>query len=174
MTEPPRGLIRFSPLDPRKVSIPHLPLPEEPAEPYTGAPPHEPAHSLRNFLYRTFMLPLIGLGFFVPAAEIPAALPGQVVQVAPSNTRKAAESQSLDALIRAHQSGLGDPDHPIRGESLARAIETVAEIPEKVEDKEDAIRSVLDAYATLETERGKTDEGVKDGLKKIREWQSLG
>jgi hypothetical protein len=75
--------------------------------------------------------------------------------------------------VRAHQSGLGDPEHILRGESLARAIEAVAEIPEKVSDKEEAIRSVLDAYATLESERGKNSEDVAEGLKKIREWQSL-
>src|SRR4029077_7244578 len=122
------------------------------------------------------MLPLVGMGFFVPVPEIPALPPGQIVQIAPSDTRKAAESQSLDAQIRAHQSGLlgpVDPDLILRGGNLAKAIEAVAEVPEKVADKEDAIRSVLDAYATLETERGKTDEDVAEGLKKIREWQSL-
>jgi hypothetical protein len=178
MSEAPRGFVRFAPTQPRKVRISHLPPPEDPEDLHPEAPLHESPHRLRNFLYRTFMIPLVGMGFFVPVPELPALPPGQIVQIAPSDTRKAAESQSLDALIRAHQSGLqlgpGDPDHVIRGESLARAIEAVADIPEKVADKEDAIRSVLDAYATLETERGKTGEDVAEGLKKIREWQSLG
>jgi hypothetical protein len=174
VSEPhPHRLAKFSPLDPRKVTISHLPPPDDPEELQAQAPLHEQKHGLKNFLYRTFMLPLVGLGFFVPVPEIPAPPPGQIVQMAPSSTQKAADTQRLDALVRAHQSGLGDPEHILRGESLARAIEAVAEIPEKVSDKEEAIRSVLDAYATLESERGKNGEDVAEGLKKIREWQSL-
>lgn len=173
VSEHPHRLTKFSPLYPGKVTISHLPLTEDPEELHGQAPLHERKHGLKNFLYRTFMLPLVGLGFFVPVPEIPAAPPGQIVQMAPSGSQKAVETQRLDALVRAHQSGLGDPEHVIRGESLARAIEAIAEIPETVSDKEDAIRSVLDAYATLESERGKNDEDIAEGLKKIREWQSL-
>ncbi len=165
---------RFVPVSPETVKIPHLPPPEAPEEAYADAPVRAETHGLRSFLYRTFMLPLVGLGFFVPS-EIPAPPPGQIVQIAPGNPQKAAESQHLDALIRAHRTGQGsaDPENVSRGESLAKAIEAVSEIPEKVEDQEDAIRSALDIYATLESKRGKKHEDIAESIKKIREWQSL-
>lgn len=175
MTESSPKPLRFVPVSQQLVKVPYLPPPEIPEEEYADTPAPVETHRLRSFLYRTFMLPLVGLGFFVPS-EIPAPPPGQIVQIAPSNPQKAAESQHLDALIRAHQTGLGnaDPENVNQGESLAKAIEAVAEIPEKVSDHEDAIRSALDVYATLESKRGKKSEDIAEGLKKIREWQSLG
>jgi hypothetical protein len=176
--EDPPGIVRFKATSP--LPIPDLDLLSPlPAAHDRRAPLHEALHEekhgLRSFLYRTFMLPLVGMGFFVTAPEMVEPLPaGPIVQIMPGGRQKAEETQKLDALIRAHQSGLPDPEHALRGESLARAIEAVAEIPEKVADKDDAIRSVLDAYANLEAERGKTDEDVAEGLKKIREWQNLG
>jgi hypothetical protein len=152
------------------MKISHPSFHEPGAGPAAGEPPHEHRHRLRELLFEIFTLPLLVLS---PGVEMPAPMPAQIVQIAPSTTQKAAETQRLETQVRAHQSGLGDPEHAARRESLVKAIETVAELPEKVSDRQEAIQSVLDIYAHLERERGKEGEEVAESLQKLRELQGL-